>query len=84
MKRIILRTVDSTLASKDASLVMITLQRHLALMCQLTVELDFLAVDLSFPIVWAIAVLVEPFVMSVKMMRRSSRVKCEKAFVILM
>ena len=43
MKRIILRTVDSTLASKDASLVMITLQRHLALMCQLTVELDFFA-----------------------------------------
>ena len=38
--------------------------------------------DLSLPIVWAMAVLVELLVIPVRMILRSSKVKCEKAFVV--
>lgn len=41
-------------------------------------------VDLSLPIVWAMADLVEPLMMPVRMIRRSSRVRCEKELLSFM
>lgn len=40
-------------------------------------------VDLSLPIVWAMAVLDDPLVMPVRIIRRSSKVKCEKELLAL-
>ena len=40
-------------------------------------------VDLSLPIVWAMAVFDEPLVMPVRIIRLSSKVKCEKELLVL-
>ena len=41
-------------------------------------------VDLSLPIVWAMAAFEEPLVMPVRIMRLSSKVKCEKELFYIM
>ena len=40
-------------------------------------------VDLSLPIVWTMAVFNEPLVMPVRIIRLSSKVKCEKELLVL-
>lgn len=42
------------------------------------------SVDLSLPMVFAMAAFVEPLVIPVRIMRRSSRVRCEKELLFVM
>ena len=59
------------------------IQRHFTFVISTRCSLiSFPTVDLSLPIVWAMAVLVELLVIPVRMILRSSKVKCEKAFVV--
>ena len=53
------------------------LHLYVSLRCDL---ISLQTVDLSLPIVLAIAVLVEPLVIPVRIIRLSSRVKCENEF----
>ena len=56
--------------------IVTALQGHFTLMWKSSVKFDLLStVDLSLPMVWAMAVFVEPFVMPARMIRRSSKVK---------